>query len=430
MLKIHRLHYTHTLQIKKTPKNILQIHNKVPNKLYCYSSPIILAPVISAPIPEYILPSTTKHTIEILKAPPVLFNENDWNYTQFIYKIQNAAVDSVIITQDQKNATVHLKSGQDKRLILPDGYDIISFLLANNIPVNITPATKPAPVLSVLDITLIICQCVFLYFVIKTIMNRKTVNSTPLSTALSSSPTVDILTNANGLQQQLTQSPSTVADLIQTNGSMNDIPIDTSLQAAAYRESGQLISNLFINNLDMIDKVSIDKPSQITSPVATNQQENRQILEDKLKIILGGRVAEEIIFGALRSSSGKSSDIEIAVQLAYDIIATYGFSQSVGITEWDNFNTPYLQETIQKSVKRIIKRTYKEARKLIIKNKDLLSTIANELIAKKTLYKEDIRAIIIKTYKTTRKLNNKIRKHLNNSDIKIRYNSHGGNDYD
>jgi ATP-dependent Zn protease len=420
MLKIHRQNFPYTLQIKKTSKNI--VHYKIHNKLHCLTPG--LAPVISTP--EYILPSTTKHTIEILKAPPVLFNNNDWNYTQFIYKIQHAEVKSVIITQDQKNATVHLKSGEDKRLILPDGYDIISFLLANNIQVHITPATKPAPVLSVLDISLIICQCVFLYFVINTIMNRRK----PLNSSSSSSQTVDILTNANGLQQQLTQSPSTVADLIQTNGSMNDIPIDTSLQAAAYRESGQLISNLFINNLDMIDKVSVDNPSQIKSRVATNQQENRQILEDKLKIILGGRVAEEIIFGALRSSSGKSSDIEIAVQLAYDIIATYGFSQSVGITEWDNFNTPYLQETIQKSVKRIIKRTYKEARKLIIKNKDLLSTIANELIAKKTLYKEDIRAIIIKTYKTTRKLNNKIRKHLNNSDIKIRYNSHGGNDYD
>jgi len=393
---------------------------KLTHKLYCYSPPLTVAPIISSP--EYILPSSIKHNIKTLKAPPVLvkLDDNDWNYTQFIYKVQNAEVNSVIITQDQKNAAVHFKNGSEKTLILPDGYDIISFLLANNIGVHITPSTKPAPILSVLDISLIMCQCIFLYFVIKTIMNKKS-SSTQLSS-------VDILPNiaTNNLQQ----SHTTVADLIQTNGSMNDTSIDTNLQAAAYRESGQLISNLFINNLDMIDKVSIDNPSQIKSHVATNQQENRQILEDKLKIILGGRVAEEIIFGALRSSSGKSSDIEIAVQLAYDIIATYGFSQTVGITEWDNFNTPYLQETIQKSVKRIIKRTYKEVRKLIIKNKDLLDSIANELIAKKTLYKEDIRVIILKTYKITRKLNNKLRKHLNNSDIKITYNSHGGNDYD
>jgi cell division protease FtsH len=209
-----------------------------------------------------------------------------------------------------------------------------------------------------------------------------------------------------------------------------DINTDPNLEIAAYRESGQLISNIFINNLDSIESVSIDETnpnninlSQENNGVATNLKQNRQNLEDRLKIILGGRVAEEIIFGALRSSSGKSNDIEIAIQLAYDIIATYGFSQSVGITEWDNFNTPYLQQNIEKLVRRIIKRAYKDVRKFIINNKQLLDDIANELLKKKTLYKEDIDALILKSYKNTRILNRKFIKHLNTKNNKAIYNN-------
>mgnify|MGYP003341014133 CR=1 FL=1 len=129
------------------------------------------------------------------------------------------------------------------------------------------------------------------------------------------------------------------------------------------------ISNLFTNEIDNIDSVSItdNKSTNEEYNVATNKKQDRQYLENRLKIILGGRVAEEIIFGALRSSSGKSTDIEIAIQLAYDIIATFGFSQSIGITEWDNLNTPHIQKKLERIVKRIIIRSYREIRKVIIK---------------------------------------------------------------
>ena len=364
------------------------------------SIPQISVPSSSSPSIEYITP--LKDSIRSIQSPllnaPALRDNNDWNYTSFIYKVLNNEVESVKITQDQKYISVKLKNNNEHNLILPEGYDIISFLVQYNVPIYIQPIKKPPVELSVLDITLIICQCVFLYYVVSTIMNKKVkitnddINFTNLSSLTNTKPII--------------------------NDNVSD------LEVTAYRESGKLISNLFTNEIDNIDSVSItNKTINEEYNVATNKKRDRQYLENRLKIILGGRVAEEIIFGALRSSSGKSTDIEIAIQLAYDIIATFGFSQSIGITEWDNLNTPHIQKKLERIVKRIIIRSYREIRKVIIKNKELLDIIAKELLDKKTLYKEDIRELLLKTYKNTRKFNNKLLKHLNTKNIKNTYNN-------
>jgi ATP-dependent Zn protease len=319
---------------------------------------------------------------------PQLKDTTHWNYTTFLYNVSNNEIESVIITQDQKNITVKFKNNSEKNLLLPEGYDIISYLVSYNIPIYIQLSKKSPIELSVFDITLIICQCVFLYYVIKTILSKKPFTKVQ-------NDTIDLNITPINYSQSL----------------INDNPTNSNdLEIAAYRESGKLISNLFSNNINTIDSISINEQKSF---VATNKNPTRQDLEDRLKIILGGRVAEEIIFGALRSSSGKSTDAEIAIQLAYDIIATYGFSQQMGITEWDSLNTPQIQKNIEKSVRRILVRSYREIRKFIIKNKDLLDVIAGELLIKKTLYKEDIRQLILKFYKTSRKINNKIIKHLN-----------------
>lgn len=351
---------------------------------------------------EYITPLKESKTLQIplLTAPP-LKNINDWNYTTFIYKVLHNEIESIKITQDQKYISVKLKNNNERSLLLPEGYDIISFLVQYNIPIYIQPIKKPPIELSVLDISLIICQCVFLYYVISTIMNKK------------------FKINNKSFTDFKLKNLSSLSNIPEKESE----PIN-DLEVSAYRESGKLISNLITNNIDSIDSISINENSpKYDEYVATNKKQDRQYLEDRLKIILGGRVAEEIIFGALRSSSGKSTDIEIAIQLAYDIIATLGFSQSLGITEWDNFNTPHLQKNIEKLVKRIIVRTYREIRKVIIKNKELLDIIAKELLDKKTLYKEDIHHLISKTYKNTRKLNNTLLKHLNTKNIKLPYNN-------
>jgi ATP-dependent Zn protease len=326
---------------------------------------------------EYSKPAPSRKLFYIA---PSLHTSKDWDYSKFIENVSNNDIESVHITQDQHFIKILFKNSVEKELLLPEGYDIINFLINNNVDIHIDPVRKLPIELSVLDISLIILQCVFLSYVIKT-----------------------ILTNRKNAQDE---NKKTIPE-----------PLDPNIELSAYRESGKLISRLFSNSIDSIESVSIDN---VTSPLNIIPEGlERTNLESRLKIILGGRVAEEIIFGALRSSSGKSSDIEIAIQLAYDIIATYGFSQSMGVTEWDNWNTPQIQEMIQNTAKDIIKNTHKNMRKLIIKNKKLLNSIAEELIEKRTLYKDDIRMIIIRVYKKTRKFNSQLIKHLNITDVEF-----------
>jgi len=338
------------------------------------------------PIPEYrvqyIKPAPSQKLFYI--APP-LHSSKDWDYSKFIENVIDKDVTSVHITQDQHFIKILFKNNDEKELLLPEGYDIISFLIDNNVDIHIDPIRKPVVELSIFDVSLIMLQCVFLSFVIKTIIaNRKAVTDVQVAPP----PSLEITA------------------------------VDSNTQLSAYRESGKLISNLFANNVDSIESISIDN----TIPDSlVNTAHNRANLESRLKIILGGRVAEEIIFGALRSSSGKSSDIEIAIQLAYDIIATYGFSQSMGVTEWDNWNTPQMQEMVTNVANQIIKKTRKQIRKLIIKNHRLFNSIAEELMKKRTLNKDDIRAIILRVYKNTRKLNKNIIKHLNITDVEFPY---------
>jgi len=349
----------------------------------------VLPPQISS-YPEYKIEYTRPAPApapsrKLIYIAPSIHTSKDWDYSKFIENVTNNEIESVHITQDQHFVKILFKNSTEKELLLPEGYDIINFLIDNNVDIHIDSNHKPPIQLSVLDISLIILQCIFLSFVIKTILTNKKTDSIK---------------------------PPPILD-----------QYDQNIKMTAYRESGKLISQLLTNTIDSIESISIDPIFQIQSLPNIPDRVN---LESRLKIILGGRVAEEIIFGALRSSSGKSSDIEIAIQLAYDIIATYGFSQSIGVTEWDTWNTPQLQEMIQNTANDIIKKTHKQIRKLIIKNRILLNSLAEELMEKRILYKDDIRAIILRVYKKTRKFNNKLIKHLNITDVEVTYKNGSG----
>jgi ATP-dependent Zn protease len=318
---------------------------------------------------EYLYPSPRATQISI-RAPQLKEQTNNsWQYSTFLLNIQNNTIDYVKITQDQKFIDVHFKNGQWKSLLLPEGYDYMNFLIQNKIDVHVVSSRKISIELSFFDICLIICQCIFLVYVIRTIIRKNKVES---------------LNDYKDTRSNVS--------LFEKLPSMNEIQsnkLDDDIHMAAYRESGQLLSSILVD--DKLENISIEKQ---TDPIiyqnVSSVGENREFFEKRIKILIGGRVAEEIIFGALRSSSGKSTDLEIIVQLAYDIIATYGFSKTLGITEWDSIMTPEINNNINISVKKIIKRCYKQVRKFIIKNKDTLDYIANELIIKKTLNQTDI----------------------------------------
>jgi cell division protease FtsH len=123
-------------------------------------------------------------------------------------------------------------------------------------------------------------------------------------------------------------------------------------------------------------------------------------LLDKITMILGGRVAEELIYGKDNITTGASNDLEKVSALARSMVTTYGMSDKMGNMAYGkdqehvfmgrNFgNTRDFSEEIaadiDKEVKKIIDTQYEYAKNLLNENRDMLEHIAKNLLEKETL---------------------------------------------
>lgn len=123
-------------------------------------------------------------------------------------------------------------------------------------------------------------------------------------------------------------------------------------------------------------------------------------LLDEMCAALGGRAAEEVIFGKI--STGALSDLEKVTKQAYAMVSIYGLNKVVGnISYYDSqgqnqFTKPYSEETsriIDKEVSNLIEEQYKRAKKMLTENRDKLTILADKLLEKEVIFKEDLIAI-------------------------------------
>jgi cell division protease FtsH len=135
--------------------------------------------------------------------------------------------------------------------------------------------------------------------------------------------------------------------------------------------------------------------------------EERQIttsdqIMDEMCAALGGRAAEEVIFGKV--STGALSDLEKITKQAYASIIYYGLNDKVGnISYYDssgqseyNFNKPYSEQTakvIDEEVKKMVDIAYAKTKQILATNKDKLVTLAEKLLEKEVIFKEDLEEI-------------------------------------
>jgi cell division protease FtsH len=135
--------------------------------------------------------------------------------------------------------------------------------------------------------------------------------------------------------------------------------------------------------------------------------EERQIttkeqIMDEICAALGGRVAEEIIFGSV--STGALSDLEKITKQAYALVTIYGLNDKIGnVSFYDssgnqdyNFTKPYSEktaETIDEEVRNLIDFCYKRTIDLLKEHKDQLDHLAKELLDKEVIFKEDLEKI-------------------------------------
>ncbi|XMB71630.1 ATP-dependent zinc metalloprotease FtsH [Mycoplasmatota bacterium WC30] len=177
----------------------------------------------------------------------------------------------------------------------------------------------------------------------------------------------------------------------------------------AHHEAGHTIVGLKLKNASIVHKVTIIPRGQAGGYNLMLPEEEQAFLQTKqnlLEIItglLGGRVAEEIIFGEI--STGAHNDLERATAIARAMVTQYGMSENLGpVTYEKDSNTVFLGRDygksnnfseaiateIDKEIRGVIHECYEDARALITEHLDLLKTVAKYLLDVETLNREDI----------------------------------------
>ena len=122
---------------------------------------------------------------------------------------------------------------------------------------------------------------------------------------------------------------------------------------------------------------------------------------DEMCAALGGRAAEEIIFGKI--STGALSDLEKVTKQAYAMVSVYGLNERIGNRSYydsrgeSSFTKPYSEETariIDEEVSAVIERAYARAKDILAANQEKLEALAQSLLDNEVIFKEDVQRIL------------------------------------
>ncbi len=174
----------------------------------------------------------------------------------------------------------------------------------------------------------------------------------------------------------------------------------------AYHESGHAVCGWFLEYADPLVKVSI-VPRGVAALGYAQYMPKEQFLYtkeqllDQMSMALGGRAAEDIVFGKI--STGAQNDLERITKLAYAMVTIYGMNEKVGnVSFYDaqqeyNFHKPYSEETskiIDQEVRLLIDSSYQRTKAMLNDKRDKLEALAQALLEKEILFQQDLEALI------------------------------------
>ena len=178
----------------------------------------------------------------------------------------------------------------------------------------------------------------------------------------------------------------------------------------AFHEAGHTVIGLMLDDAEIVAKVTIVPRGQAGGYAVMLPKEDRYFMTkpellDKITGLLGGRVAEEIVFGEV--STGAHNDFQRATGIARKMVMEYGMSDKLGPLQFGNSQggqvflgrdfhneqnySDAIAYEIDLEVQRIIKECYEKARKILTENRDKLDVIATTLLEVETLDAKQIR---------------------------------------
>jgi cell division protease FtsH len=202
---------------------------------------------------------------------------------------------------------------------------------------------------------------------------------------------------------------------------------EEEIKRTAYHEAGHTLAMVLAPETQPLHKVTILSRGGALGitwylPEGDEVSRSEDHMKAEIMVCLGGRVAEELVYGAAGRTTGAFSDLKTASQLAKDMVCRYGMSDLGLITLHEQpGHKEYSEETahkIDETMKDIINDCYKATKKLIGDNKEKLDRLVNELIDKETLDASEVYKLLdVKPRKiTVFKKNDKLESESNSDD--------------
>jgi len=196
----------------------------------------------------------------------------------------------------------------------------------------------------------------------------------------------------------------------------NRVMNEKEKRIVAYHESGHALVAMSVPTADPVNKVSII-PRGIAAlgytqqlPTEDRYLMTREELLDRLSVLLGGRVAEELIFGDI--STGAQNDLQRATDIARSMVTEYGMSEKLGLVTYAKERRPLFLEAgfspakeysddtareIDAEVSRLMEESHDLVRKILTEKKQQLEVIAQKLLEQETILGDELKDLIEKS---------------------------------
>ena len=191
----------------------------------------------------------------------------------------------------------------------------------------------------------------------------------------------------------------------------------------AYHEAGHALLGMKLPNADPVHKMTIIPRGLslgITQSLPENEKHNltKAYLLDQLTLLMGGRAAEEIIFGEGSITTGAQNDIERATKLARRMVCEWGMSEKLGPLQYGQKEEPIFigkeiarhkdysemtSQLIDEEIRNFVEGSYEKAKDILLKNRDTLEKLATRLLEKEVLDRKEIEKIVGIEKKTKQK---------------------------
>jgi cell division protease FtsH len=182
----------------------------------------------------------------------------------------------------------------------------------------------------------------------------------------------------------------------------------------AYHEAGHAVCAIHKPECDPVHKATIIPRGRalglvMSLPEGDRYSKSKSKLLSELTMAMGGRAAEELVFGSDKVSNGAAGDIKMATDQARRMVTEWGMSDRLGMMQYgDNSQELFLGHSVQQTknvseatareidaeIKRIIDEAYQDAKDILTRHRDHLEAVAKALLEYETLSGDEIRGLL------------------------------------